>query len=196
MLFEFILLGARRHDLTDIFMRGNLRLIQCIAIVLLFVGSTPASAAEKKVHIATDSLVRLLVDSDAVEYRKARRIHYDKNNADMAAVFFTIENFNRGNNYTFYLAVFEASWKSDPEKEDTQQRNSANISKYRLVGYSPIGGKGWRSIDFNKVTIEKRQITLQTKEYVGDDPMCCPSKIGTVVYRIEDKQLVELKPNR
>jgi hypothetical protein len=65
-----------------------------------------------------------------------------------------------------------------------------------LVGYSPVGGKGWRSVDFAKFTVENKQITLQTKEYASNDPMCCPSKTGTAIYRIENKQLIELKPNK
>lgn len=171
--------------------------MQSLLIVLMLLLSIPAVVAsdQRTIDSAADSLVGLLVDADAVEHRKARQVHYLKERSGLALVFFTIENFNAGNNYTFYLAVFEPSWKFDPRKGEAQQHTEANIAKYRLLGYSPIGGKGWRFVDFSKFIIEKRQIILQTKEYDSNDAMCCPSKSGTAVYKMEDKQLIEVKPN-
>ena len=164
--------------------------------ILLLLSCSPAfSADQRTVDGATDSLVGLLVDTDAREHRQARHIHYVKDKMEMALVFFTIEGFSRGNNYTFYLAVFAPEWKFDSGKGEAQNQTAENVEKYRLVGYSPVGGKAWRSVDFTKFTVEKRQIALQTKEYAGTDPMCCPSKPATAIYRIDDKQLVEVKPN-
>ncbi|MDY0164125.1 hypothetical protein [Desulfobotulus sp.] len=173
-----------------------MRFLQISILVLFLSTSATVSASDRTVDGATDLLVALLLDTNAGEHRKARQIHYVKDKAGMALVFFTVEGFNGGNNYTFYLAIFEPSWKFDPSKGEAQQRNVSNISKYRLVGYSPVGGKGWRSVDFAKFTVENKQITLQTKEYASNDPMCCPSKTGTAIYRIENKQLIELKPNK
>jgi hypothetical protein len=173
-----------------------MRFLQFSILVLLLSTSAGASANNQAVGDAADSLIALLLDTDAAENRKARQIHYVKDQAGMALVFFTVEGFKGGNNYTFYLGVFEPIWKFDPKKGEAQQHDASNISKYRLVGYLPVGGKGWRSVDFSSFTIEKRKITLQTKEYAGNDPMCCPSKTGTAIYRIEDKQLIELKPNQ
>lgn len=171
-----------------------MRFLQFSILVLLLSTSAVVSSDDRTIDGAADSLVGLLLDTDAVEHRKARQIHYVK--AAMVLVFFTIEGFDGGNNYTFYLAVFEPSWKFDRSNREAQQHNASNISKFRLVGYSPVGGKGWRSVDFSKFTVEKKQITLQTKEYASNDPMCCPSRTGTAIYRIEDKQLIELKPNQ
>lgn len=171
-----------------------MRTLQIVIIGLLLSRPAFASLEGRTVDGATDSLIGLLVDSDAVEHRKARQIHYVKDQG-LVLVFFTIEGFNGGNNYTFYLAVFQPSWKFDPSKGEAQQRNAENIAKYKLVGYSPIGGKGKRFVDFTKFAVEKRQITLQTKEYASTDPTCCPSKAGTAIYRIEDNQLIEVKPN-
>jgi len=172
-----------------------MKLLRFCILVLALSTSVVVTADERTIDRETDSLVRLLVDTDAVEHRKARKIHYVKDMPSIVLVFFTIEGFTGGNNYTFYLAVFEPSWKFDPSKGEAQQHNASNISKYRLVGYSPVGGKGWRSVDFTKFTVENRQVTLQTKEYASNDPMCCPSKTGTVIYKIEYDKLIELKPN-
>ena len=172
-----------------------MRTLQFVILGLLLSGPVFASVEGQTADSATDSLVTLLVDTDAKEHRKARHTHYVKDKAGLVLVFFTIEGFNGGNNYTFYLAVFQPSWKLDPSKGEAQQRNAENIAKYKLVGYSPIGGKGKRFVDFKQVAVEKGQITLQTKEYASTDPMCCPSKAGTAIYRIEENQLIEVKPN-
>jgi hypothetical protein len=166
-----------------------------LTILFLLSCSPVFSADQRTIDGAADSLVALLVDTFAVEYRKARQTHYVKDKTGMALVFFTIESFGGGNNYTFYLAVFSPEWKFDPSKGEAQQQTADNIEKYRLVGYSPVGGKAWRSVDFMKFTVEKRLITLQTKEYASTDPMCCPSKPGTAIYKIESRQLIEVKPN-
>ena len=171
--------------------------MQPLLIILVLLLSSPAVAAadQRMVDSGADSLVGLLVDTDAVEYRKARQVHYVKGRGGLALVFFTIEGFHGGNNYTFYLAVFEPSWTFDPSRGEAQQHTEANIAKYRLVGYSPIGGKAWRFVDFSKFTIDKRHIILHTREYARNDAMCCPSKPGTAVYEMEDRRLIEVKPN-
>lgn len=161
----------------------------------LLSSSASVFAGNQTVDGETDSLVALLLDTEAAEYREAREIHYAKDKTGMAFVFFTIEGFNGGNNHTFYLAAFEPNWRYDPDKGEMQQPNVLEIPKYRLVGYSPVGGKGWRSVDFANFTVEKGKIILQTKEYASGDPMCCPSKTGIATYLIEDQQLIELKPN-
>jgi len=171
-----------------------MRYIFGILVFLLYVAAAPANEPPS-VDAATDALVSLLVDTDAKEHRKARKIHYATNNAGLVFVFFTIEGFNGGNNYTFYLAVFKPDRVFDPSRGEAQQRRPDNIAKYSLVGYAPVGGKGWRSVDFSTFTIEKQKLILETKEYASNDPLCCPSKVGTAVYKIDDKQITEVKPN-
>jgi hypothetical protein len=167
-----------------------------VTLFLFLLSSLPALSAElRTVEAATDALVSALVDSDAVEYPKARRIHYPKGKTGLVFVFFTIENFDAGNNYTQYLAVFEPSWKFDPSKGDAQQTSPDNIEKYRLVGYLPVGGKGLRSVDSSKIILEKQTVTIQTKKYASGDAMCCPSEAGTATFKIEGRQLIEVKPN-
>jgi hypothetical protein len=170
--------------------------MRLLLTLLIMLSSVPAISAENQtLDRAIDSLVEALRDTDAAEHRKARQVHYVSGKNEIALVLFTIEGFNGGNNYTSYLAAFEPSWAFDRSKGKAQQRNADDIRKYRLVGYSPIGGKGWRSVDFTNISVEKRQVTLPTKEYVSGDPMCCPSKNGTAIYKVENRQLVEVKPD-
>lgn len=172
-----------------------MKLLRYSVLVFTFLSPPVVTADELMVNGATDSLIKLLVDAEAVEHRKARKIHHLQDMPGMVLVFFTVEGFTGGNNYTFYLAVFEPSWKPEQSKEGKPLHSVSITPKYRLVGYSSVGGKGWRSVDFEKITVEKKQITLQTKEYASNDPMCCPSKTGTARYRIENDALIELKPN-
>lgn len=166
-----------------------------LAIVLLLYCSVVFSADPPNVDSSADSLVALLLDAEAVEHRKARQVHFVKTGQELVLVFFTIEGFGGGNNYTFYLAVFEPEWKFDPRKGEAQNQTAENIAKYRLVGYSPVGGKAWRFVDFTKFKVDKQLIALRTKEYASNDPMCCPSIAGTATYKVDSKQFVEVKPN-
>jgi len=158
--------------------------------MLLLLLPLPALAAEPNtVEAATEALVAILTDSAATEYTDARQIHYPAGKTGMALVFFTLESFGGGNNSTYYLAVFEPSWK-----DEAQETTAETIDKYRLVGYLPVGGDGWRSVDFADVVFEKDQITIKTEEYADNDAMCCPSKPGTATFKLENNRLTEITP--
>lgn len=173
-----------------------MRFSQLSSLVLFLVSPAVVFANDQMIRVATDSLVGLLLDTETAERPKTRQIHYVKDKTSRALVFVTTEDLESRKNPTFYLAVFEPSWKADLSHGKVPQHQAANISKYRLVGYLPVGGNGWRSVDFTTVKVEKNQITLQTKEYATTDPSCCPTKVGTAIYKIEQSQLIEMKPTR
>jgi hypothetical protein len=87
------------------------------------------------------------------------------------------------------LAVFELSFQGDPELGITPEK----ISKYRLVGYLPVGGNVPRrgSVDASKVVLEKDKITIQRKEYDSKDALCCPSKTRSVLIEISDREILQ-----
>jgi len=162
------------------------------ALFLFLIYSMPTLSADlRTAESATDALVSILVDSYAREYRAARKIHYPGGQVDVAVVFFTIESFTEGNNYTQYLAVFEPSFEGDPELGKAPDK----ISKYRLVGYLPVGGNDPRrgSVDFSQVALDKQKITIQRKEYGSKDALCCPSKPSAATYKITDREIVREK---
>ncbi|MBF0559031.1 MAG: hypothetical protein HQL08_09645, partial [Nitrospirae bacterium] len=91
---------------------------------------------------------------------------------DDIAVLYTIEGFCCGNNYSFYVAVF---------------LNKGH--KYEFATSEKIGGGGERIVALN--AIRDGRIILDTKEYLPDDPMCCPSGKGKTTYSLKDGKLVE-----
>jgi len=140
-------------------------------------------------------LVSLLTDTQAVEYAEARRTHQLSNAADWTLVFFTLEGFAGTNSYTFYLAVFEPNFGSDGTETEAGNRDPAKVRKYRLVGYAPVGGKGWRHLDFSDLEVASDAITLQTTEYKDSDPMSTPSKPGRAFFKVQNRQVVEVLPS-
>ena len=141
-----------------------MRFLQLSSLVLFLSTSTVVFANDGMINGATDALVALLLDTETAERSKTRQIHYVKDKTGMALVFLTVEDLESRKDATVYLAVFEPSWKADESKGTVPQLRAANISKYRLVGYLPVGGNGWRAVDFATVKVEKNQTTFQIKE--------------------------------
>ncbi len=111
------------------------------------------------------------------EYKKARKFIWgdiDIDSIDDIAVLYTIESFCCGNNYYFYLAVF---------------LNKG--SRFDYITSTEVGGKGQRFVDFD--SIKNGQIILNTKEYLSDDAMCCPTGKDRTVYTLKDNKLIETK---
>lgn len=103
---------------------------------------------------------------------------------DYALVSFTLSYFDGGNEYFHYLAAFK---RSDTPDSKTQH------SSYRLIAAVPVGGKAWRSVDFNHLHYTDGRIEFDTKEYRENEPFCCPSKPAKAVYLLDRLSLKEIK---
>jgi hypothetical protein len=127
------------------------------------------------------TLISLLRDGYAHEYKEARGIHIFRTSAgsSVAVAIFTIEGFADGNNYSQFMAVF-ATLGTKLEGQPPRPLS--------LLDVMAVGGKGWRSVDPKNVLISSRgdeiSINLDTREYAPQDPMCCPSKKSKAVYVI------------
>jgi len=143
-----------------------------VALTLLFTGQV-SFAGLAPIEKATSALVAQLVDSYAHEYPEARRVHAMPGNQGVTLVFFTIEGFNQGNNYTYYLAAFQEVAPSGPFRP---------AGSFQLLGFAEVGGSGWRSVDFEHFKTAGECVALYTKEYAADDPMSRPSIPGTATY--------------
>jgi len=100
------------------------------------------------------------------EYREARsytRGSILKHDSNDLALLYTLEAFNQGNNYYFFLAVF------------TEQDG-----KLQLVDDQIVGGKGSRSLALD--SIENGVIKFTTRFSVLSDPTCCSSGEGLAFY--------------
>ncbi|QSA96295.1 hypothetical protein [Methylococcus sp. EFPC2] len=138
----------------------------------------PAPVAEATKYV--DAIVSRIKgnDPDAEEYAEARKIHVldvDGDGVKDVVAFFTVEGFDGGNNYHFYLSVLRGRPGSLAE-----------------AGTLKIGGKGWRHIDFDRLGLEGGRLIVQTSEYEQGDPLCCPSRTGRARFKIDDHGLKEV----
>jgi hypothetical protein len=128
----------------------------------------------------TDKLVDDFIRTEAkhlggTAYEKARKIvvSLDKNKEIISVVaVYTIESINGGNNYSQFMVAF--------------QKNNGSYKPTKPV---LVGGNGYRSIDIGGV--KGLVITLLTKNYADEDPLCCPSLPGKSWFFITEDGLVE-----
>jgi hypothetical protein len=112
-----------------------------------------------------------------VEYKEARQLARGDLNGDGkedVAVLYTLEGFYGTNAYRQYLAVF-----------------TSGRSGLRGPPRQEVGGKGWRDVD--SLTMVNGSIQLNTREYAGSDPSCCPSINGAVRLVLKGNRLKETK---
>lgn len=171
-----------------------MRILAALLVSLFLLLAAPATWASgaRTVDAAMLDLVSLLSDTQTEEYADARKTHQVQNAAKWVVVFFTLEGFAGSNDYTLYMAVFEPDFGRDTPERGAGTHASGQVDKYRLVGYAPVGGKGWREVDFAKFKVDSDTIILQTTEYRDSDPMSTPSKPGRAVFKVQPRQVVEV----
>jgi hypothetical protein len=121
-------------------------------------------------------------DEHAEEYRAARKYHtieLGNPSSKYIVSFFTIESFNGGNNYHFYLALLKS-----------------NDNSFQNVDAIEIGGGGYRHVDFGQVATRDNKIVIGTLEYVRDeqnfDANCCPSRKSEAIFELVHGKLHEI----
>ena len=90
-----------------------------------------------------------------------------------AVVLYTLEGEGGANNWEQFVAVFLA----------------AGDGSYKFQTRRLVGGKGMCSVEIRSVV--NREVRLKTKEYLPDDPDCCPSRRGSAALRLAGKRLLE-----
>jgi hypothetical protein len=165
-----------------------------VSLCLLLAAPATWASGARTVDAAMQDLVSLLSDTQTQEYTDARTTHQVQNAAKWVLVFFTLEGFAGSNDYTLYMAVFEPDFGRDTPEHEGRKHASGEVDKYRLVGYAPVGGKGWREVDFAKFKVDSDTIILQTTEYRDSDSMSTPSQPGRAVFKVQPRQVVEVLP--
>ena len=164
--------------------------IHCI-VAIAAIASSPVLAdapAEKFIDAEIDRLVALYSDGIAVGYPEYRHVKFaaGREPDGVAAVaLFSVEGFHGGNLHEEYLAVFAPVEAADVDGKQT--------NPYRLLAVQKIGGRGWRTFDWDTVQIARGVVTLKGKKWKADDPGCCPSAPTTATFRLRDGALAEVR---
>lgn len=96
----------------------------------------------------------------------------DGDGRDDFVVIFTLEGPNGANDHVSFLAAFLSGAPDHPLVVEAGRRGVRD----------PIG-----------IEAHRGEISLETREYLPKDPMCCPSGKGRSVYRLRDGKLVLLR---
>jgi hypothetical protein len=135
-----------------------------------------------------DHLVSLFSDGIAVSYPEYRHVKFAKvleGEGEAAIALFSVEGFRGGNLHEEYLAVFEPVESAEIDGQKTQP--------YRLLAVQKVGGRGWRTFDWDTLRFARDSVSLSGKQWKAADPGCCPSGPVTVTFRIRDDAIVEMR---
>lgn len=164
--------------------------MRCLAAMVAFWAHAAFAdaSAEKFIDAEIERLIALYSDGLAVGYPEYRHVKFAKlldDRADAAVALFSAEGFLGGNLHEEYLAVFEPVEAAEIDGKKT--------NPYRLLAVQKIGGRGWRTFDWDTVQIARRAVTLKGKKWKAADPGCCPSAPITATFRLRDDALVETR---
>lgn len=107
----------------------------------------------------------------ATEYAGGRKFlagSLSKKNDEILAMLYTLEGFHKGNNYYFFLAVFDRT-------EDG----------LIVLADSLVGGKGSRTLTFR--SMGNSLINFTSNFSFPRDPQCCPSGEGSAVFYLSSR---------
>lgn len=148
--------------------------------LLLAVVVGPAFATDMKaLNRQVDEIVVKMKSGDpgAVEYRKARKIHLidvDGDRVRDAVVFFTVEGFAGGNNYSSFMTVLKG-----------------RSSQFQPLDTIAVGGMGLGSASYSRPNFKDGRIVIERMEYVDADARCCPSMKANVTIVLQGSKLIE-----
>jgi hypothetical protein len=145
-------------------------------------------ASAKFIDGEINRLVELYSDGIAMAYPEYRHVKFGKlleQGGEAAVALFSVEGFQGGNLHEEYLAVFEPVEAAEVEGKRT--------NPYRLLAVQKIGGRGWRTFDWETMQIARGSVVLKGKQWKAADPGCCASAAITATFRLRDDALVEAR---
>jgi hypothetical protein len=150
-----------------------LRLLVITTFLLLVQVAFSVELTDSDSKVIENYLIEKERELKGGEYKKARKYMEGDLNRDGVsdlAMLYTLEGIGGGgNNYSFFLAVFE--------------RTSNGI---KFVTDAKVGSKVTRSLNFE--SIEDGTITFNTKFIWKNDAFCCPSGKGKAYYILKTRQ--------
>ena len=154
-------------------------------------GAEPSKAERRELEAALGHLVSLLSDGYAVaypEYRAIRVGHLFEHEGTDAVALFSIEGFARTNDHNEYLAFFSGV---NPVPE-----GKAPPKRFQLLAFAQIGGRSWRSFEYESMELGKSEVTVRGNSYGDDDAACCPSVPIRATFRYDpERGIVEEAAN-
>lgn len=160
-------------------------MMRLVCTLLLLVMMAPVFAANLgELNRQVDNVVKRIKgnDKDAVEFRKARTIHFidvDGDGVQDALVFVTIEGMEGGNNYDQYLTVLKGQ-----------------ASGFIMLDTVLVGGGDKGAASYELPIVKERRITIQRSEYADEDSRCCPSIKSSITFELLDSKLVEVPKHK
>jgi hypothetical protein len=167
----------------------NLYLLFAVAILAVTTSAhADESAAAKFIDSEINRLVELYSDGIAVSYPEYRHVKFAKvleQGGESAVALFSVEGFLGGNLHEEYLAVFEPVEAADIDGHKT--------NPYRLLAVQKIGGRGWRTFDWDTAQFARGSVRLKGQSWKAQDPGCCPSAPISVTFKLRDDAIVEVR---
>ena len=158
-----------------------MKLFRLLLIVFL---AFPASAIAERPDPALDKsverLAALLTDGYATLDQGQL---FPVRASNLVAVFFNLQGPAKGNGTWQFLAFFEANIALSPELPAS--------SKYRLLGYKQVGGRGTRLFNPASATFQHGKVIVGGAAFKPSDSMCCPSIPIRSAFVIQDGHVAE-----
>ena len=151
----------------------------------------PSKAQRHELEQELGQLVALLSDGYAKAYREYRAIrvgHLFPHDGVDAAVLFSIEGFAETNDHNEYLAFFSGVAPAHEGK--------APPKRFQLLAFTQIGGRSWRSFEYESAALGESRVTVSGKAYGDDDAACCPSIPIRATFRYDPERGIVEDPAR
>lgn len=160
--------------------------LACVVLAAWTNAACADSSAANFIDGEIDRLVSLYSDGIAVDYPEYRHVKFGKlfeQRGEAAVSLFSVEGFQGGNLHAEYLAIFEPVEATEIEGKRTKP--------YRLLAVRKIGGRGWRTFDWESIQIAHGAVVLKGQKWKAEDAGCCPSAPITAIFRLRGDVLVE-----
>jgi len=151
----------------------------------------PSKAERRELERALAQLVTLLSDGYAQaypDYRALRVGHLFPHDALDAVALFSIEGFAGTNDHNEYLAYFSGV---APVRE-----GKAPPKRFQLLAFAQIGGRAWRSFEYESATLGASSVTVAGKAYGENDASCCPSVPIRATFRYDPERGIVEDPGQ
>ncbi len=157
-----------------------MRPMPLLLFMLILLPATVTARSDRALQTSVSELAGLLTDGYA--YLDEGQL-YPVRSGNVVAVIFFLQEPAKGNGSWEFLAFFEENSSLSEEAPPS--------SRYRLLAFKKIGGKGTRLFDFGAAAFRKGRLIVPGRTYKPADPECCPSLPIRSEFTTKDGQVIE-----